>query len=71
MAVGCYFLFEVFRNGKIPTLNENLMVLMGISASTYLAIKKGENASLRDEIKTKEAAEAEAAAKIEPKREEN
>ncbi len=71
MAIGCYFLFEVFTNSKIPTLNENLMVLMGISASTYLAIKKGENSSLRDEIKTKEAADAEAAAKQKTKTAEN
>lgn len=67
LAIGLYFLYEVFKNQKIPTLNEELMVMMGISSGTYLAIKKGENSSAqadedaKDEVrkaKEKEAAEA-------------
>lgn len=43
IAVASYFLYEVWYNNKIPELNDNLMILMGISSGTYLAIKKSEN----------------------------
>ncbi|MCD4792297.1 MAG: hypothetical protein K8R54_03625 [Bacteroidales bacterium] len=43
IAVASYFMFEVWHNNKIPHLDENLIVLMGISSVTYLAIKKDEN----------------------------
>ncbi len=47
VAIGCYFLYEVFKEYKIPDLNTNLMVLMGISSGTYLAIKQGENVEIK------------------------
>ena len=43
IAIGCYFLYQVFNKFQIPDLDSNLMLLMGISSGTYLAIKKGEN----------------------------
>lgn len=43
IAIGAYFLFVVFDQGKIPELDPNLVILMGISSATYLGIKQGEN----------------------------
>jgi len=54
LAIGCYVLVEVIYNKRIPTLNENLMVLMGISSSTYLAVKNGENKTYQAEIHKEE-----------------
>ncbi len=56
LAIGLYFLYEVFKNHQIPELDDNLMALMGISSGTYLAIKKGENSKFQDEEKAKELA---------------
>jgi len=49
LSIGLYFLYEVIKNNRIPELDENLMVLMGISSGTYLAIKKGENTAYQVE----------------------
>ncbi len=43
IVIGSYFLYRVFLDYEIPDLDTNLMVLMGISSTTYLAIKNGEN----------------------------
>ncbi len=48
IAIGCYFLFEVIQHYRIPALNTELMILMGISSGTYLAIKKGENKAFQE-----------------------
>jgi hypothetical protein len=46
IAIGGYFLYEVFIHHVIPDLDTNLMVLMGISSATYIAVKQGENKSM-------------------------
>lgn len=43
IVIGSYFLFEVIQNHKIPELDSSLMILMGISSGTYLALKSSEN----------------------------
>ncbi|GEM_PF-5609576 len=43
IAIGGYFLFEVYAYKTIPELDSNLIVLMGISSATYIAVKQGEN----------------------------
>ncbi|MBE9511369.1 MAG: hypothetical protein IMY71_10855 [Bacteroidetes bacterium] len=48
IAIAGYFLYEVIHHYKIPELDTNLMILMGISSGTYLAIKKGENKAFQE-----------------------
>ncbi|MBI9067375.1 MAG: hypothetical protein JEZ09_08795 [Salinivirgaceae bacterium] len=48
IAIGAYFLFEVWDTNKMPDINGNLIVLMGISSGTYLAVKRGENKTHQD-----------------------
>ena len=48
IVIASYFLYEVWHNNTIPLLNDNLMILMGISSGTYLAIKKGENKAFKE-----------------------
>jgi len=41
--IGSYFLYKVSINNAFPDIDENLLVLMGISSGTYLVIKQNEN----------------------------
>ena len=54
LAIGLYVLIQVLSTANIPELNDNLMVLMGISSSTYLAVKNGENKAYKAEIEQSE-----------------
>ncbi len=43
IAIASFFLYSVYLEKQIPDLDNELMVLMGISSGTYLAVKAGEN----------------------------
>ncbi|TAM87532.1 MAG: hypothetical protein EPN41_07425 [Candidimonas sp.] len=40
--VGGIFVYQVFRTGIMPNLDENLLLLMGISGAGYVGFKSGE-----------------------------
>ncbi len=58
LAIGSYFLFEVFQNNQIPVLDNNLVVLMGVSSATYLGIKQGENKVFQKKVAEQSGQEA-------------
>lgn len=48
VAIGGYVLYKACVEYEMPELDGNLMILMGISSSTYLIVKKGENKAFQD-----------------------
>jgi len=45
IVIGTYFLFEVVTHKRIPDLDANIVILMAISSTAYIAVKQGENKS--------------------------
>ncbi|MEI6900734.1 MAG: hypothetical protein WCL00_12720 [Bacteroidota bacterium] len=43
IAVGTYFIFQVIITKRIPDIDTNLIILMAISSTAYVAVKQGEN----------------------------
>jgi len=41
--IGFYVVYKVMEEGEFPEINNNMLLLLGISSATYLAIKQDEN----------------------------
>jgi len=50
IAIASYFLYQVWFTCKVPKLDTNLILIMGISSGAYLTLKQGEN---KNDNKTK------------------
>lgn len=58
LAVGVFFLYNVFSELKMPVLNETILTLLGISSATYASLKaiQVKSANTKEDIKESEAA---------------
>lgn len=43
LVIGIFVVYAVIDQGKFPKIDANMLLLLGISSATYLAIKQGEN----------------------------
>ena len=41
--IGFYVVYKVLEDGEFPAIDNNMLLLLGISSATYLAIKQDEN----------------------------